>query len=166
MTDVLRLHCIQVDKMVFHYGFSDEPVAGLHCLLTMTRRRSGQLNCCLDLAAYLHLTRSGPCLSSSVSWNSASLSPLVTTAETAPMPRLRQRMCCRRGSTRGQPLRAPSSPSTESTSQSSDYHAGHYPDTRSGRGQVLGSGHRMGSLAPHFPTTSPSPTTRTVLFFL
>ena len=52
MTGVLRLHCIRVDKMTFRYGFSDEPIAGLHCLLTVTRRRSGQLNCCLDLVAY------------------------------------------------------------------------------------------------------------------
>ena len=161
MTSVLRLHCI--DKMEFRYGFSDEPVAGLHCLLTMMRRRSGQLNCCLDLAAYLHFSRSGPCLSSSVSWNYASPSPLVPTAETAPMPRLRQRMHCRRGSTKGQPLRAPSIPSTESSSQSSDYHAGHYPNTRSGRGRVSGSGHCMGSPAPHFPTASPSPTTGTAI---
>ena len=138
-------------------------VAGLQYLLTVTRRRS-QLNCCLDLGANLHFSRSGLCLSSSVSWNSASPSPLVPTAETAPMPHLHQRMHCRRGSTRGQPLCAPSSPSTESSSQSIDYHAGRYPDTRSGRGQVLGSGHRMGSPAPHFPTASPSPTTRTALF--
>ena len=116
MTGVLRLHCSRVDKMAFRYGFSDEPVAGLHCLLTVTRRRSGQLNCCLDLAAYLHFSQSRPCLSSSVSWNSASSSPLVPTAETTPMPRLRQRMCCHRGGTRGQPLRAPFSPSTESSS--------------------------------------------------
>ena len=150
--------------MAFRYGFLDEPVGGLHCLLTVTRRRSGQLNCCLNLAAYLHFSRSGPCLSSSISWNSASLSPLVPTTETAPMPRLCQRMHCHRGSTRGQPLHAPSSPSTESSSHSSDYHAGRYPDTRSGRGRVLGSGHRMGSPAPHFPTASPPPTMRTALF--
>ena len=134
MTSVLRVHFI--DKMEFRYGFSDEPVAGLHCLLTVMRRRSGQLNCCVDLAAYLHFSRSGPCLSSSVSWNYASPSPLVPTAsETAPMPHVRQRMRCRRGSTRGQLLRAPSSPSTElSSSQSNDYYAGCYPNTRSGRG--------------------------------
>ena len=172
MTDVLRCHCSPVDKMTFRYGFSDEPrplncrcspVAGLHCLLTVTGRRI-QLNCCLDLAANLHFSRSGLCLSSSVSWNPASPSRLVPTAETAPMPHLRQRMCCRRGSTRGQPLRTPSSPSTESSSHSSDYYAGCCPNTRSGRGRVLGSGHCMGSPAPHFPTASPSPTTRTALF--
>ena len=161
---VLRLHCIRVDKMAFRYGFSDEPVAGLHCLLTMTRRRSGQLNCCVDLATYLHFSQSGPCLSSSVFWNSPSPSPLVPTAETAPMPRLRHRMPHHRGSTRGQPLRAPSSPSTESSSQSSDYHAGRYPDTRSGQGRVVGSGHRMSSPAPHFPSASLSPTTCTTHF--
>ena len=138
--------------MAFLYGFSNEPVAGLHCLLIVTRRRSGQLNCCLDFAAYLHFSRSSLFLSSSVSWNSASPSPLVPTAsETTPMPRMRQRMRCRRGGTRGQPLHAPSSPSTKSSSHSSDYYVGHYPNTRSGRGQVLGSGHRMGSPAPHFP---------------
>ena len=75
-----------------------------------------------------------------------------------------QRMRCCSGRTRGQPLRAPSSPSTESSSHSSDYYAGRYPNTRSGQGQVLGSGHRMGSPAPHFPIASPSPTTRTALF--
>ena len=164
MTGVLRLHCSRVDKMAFCYGFSDEPVVGLHYLLTVTRRRSGQLNCCVDLATYLHFSRSVPCLSSSVSWNFASPSPLVPTAETAPMPHLHQRMCCRRGSNRGQPLRAPSSPSTKWSSQSSDYHAGRYPDTRSGRGRVLGSGHRMGSPTPHFPTASPSPR-RALCFF-
>ena len=81
------------------------------------------------------------------------------------MPRVRQRMRCRRGSTRGQLLRAPSSPSTElSFGQSSDY-AGRYPNTRSGRGRVVGSGHRMDSHAPHFPTaSSPSPTMRTAQF--
>ena len=73
-------------------------------------------------------------------------------------------MRCHRGSTRGQPLCAPSSPSTESSSHSSYYHAGCYPDTRSGQGRVLGSGHHMGSPAPHFPTASPSPTMCTVLF--
>ena len=132
----------------------------------MTRRRSGQLHCCLDLAAYLHFYRSGPCLSSSVSWNSASPSPLVPTAETAPMPPLRQRMHCCRGSTRGQPRCAPSSPSTESTSgQSSDYYLVRYPNTRSGRGRLVGSGHRMDSPAPGFPTaSSPSPTTCTAQF--
>ena len=136
MMGVLRLHCNWVDKMAFFYGFSDEPVTGLQFLLTVTRRRSGQLNCCVDLASYLHFSRSCPCLSSSISWNSASPSPLVPTAsETAPMPRVRQRMCSRRGSTRGQPLRAPSSPSTElSSGQSSDYYAGRYPNIRSGRG--------------------------------
>ena len=164
MTRVLRLHCSRVDKMAFRYGFSDETVAGLHCLLTVTRRRSGQLNCCLDLGAYLHFSQSGLCLSSSVSWNPTSLSRLVPIAKTAPMPRLRQRMCCRRGSTRGQPLHATSSPSTKSSSQSSDYYAGRYPNTRSGWGRVIGSGHRMGSPAPHFPTASPSPTTRNALF--
>ena len=164
MMSVLRLHCSRVNKMVFRYGFSDEPVAGLHYLLIVTRRRSGQLNCCLDLVAYLHFSRSGPCLSSSISWNFSSPSPLVPTAETAPMPRLRQRMRFRKGSTRGQPLRTPSSPSTESSSQSNDYHAGRYLDTRSGRGRVLGSSHCMGSPAPHFPTASPSPTTCTALF--
>ena len=125
MMGVLRCHCSQVDKMAFRYGFSDKPqplnckcslVAGLHCLLTVTRRRSGQLNCCLDLGANLHFSWSGLCLSSSISWNPASLSRLVPTAETAPMPRLHQRMNCQRGSPRGQPLRAPSSPSTESSS--------------------------------------------------
>ena len=100
MTGILRLHCSRVDKMAFRYGFSNEPVVGLHCLLTVTRRRSGQLNCCLDLVAYLHFSWSRLCLSSSVSWNSASSSPFVPTAsETAPMPRLCQRMRCRRGST-------------------------------------------------------------------
>ena len=105
-------------------------------------------------------------MSSYVSWNSTSSSPLVPTVETAPMPRLRQRMCFRRGSTRGQPLCTPSSPSTESSSgQSSDYYAGRYPNTRSGRGRVVGSGHRMDSPAPRFPTaSSPSPTTRTAQF--
>ena len=161
------MHCSRVEKMDFSYSFSNEPVAGLHCLRTVTIRRSGQLNCCLDLAAYLHFSRSGPCLSSSVSWNSASPSPLVPTApETAPMPRVRHRMRFRRGSTRGQPLRAPSSPSTESTSgQSSDYYVGRYPNTRSGWGRVVGSGHRMDSPTPRFPTaSSPSPTTRTAQF--
>ena len=61
---------------------------------------------------------------------------------------------------------APSSPSTESTSgQSSDYYAGRYPNTRSGRGRVVGSGHRMDSPAPRFPTaSSPSPMTHTAQF--
>ena len=112
----------------------------------------------------MHFSQSGLCLSSSVSWNPASPSHLVPTAEITPMPRVRQRMHCRRSSTRGQPLRAPSNTSTESSSHSSDYYAGRYPNTRSGRGRVLGSGHRMGSPAPHFPTASPSPTTRTALF--
>ena len=40
MTGVLRLHCSRVDIMAFCYGFSDELVAGLHCLLIVTRRRS------------------------------------------------------------------------------------------------------------------------------
>ena len=153
--------------MAFSYDFLDEPVVGLHCLLTVTTRRSGQLNCCLDLAAYMHLSRFCLCLSSSVNWNSASPSPLVPTApEIAPMPRVRHRMCCRRGSTRGQPRRAPSSPSTESnSSQSSDYYLCRYPNTRSGRGRLVGSGHRMDSPAPRFPTTSsPSPMTCTAQF--
>ena len=82
------------------------------------------------------------------------------------MPRVRHRMRCRRGSTTGQPLRAPSSPSTESTSgQSSDYYVGRYPNTRSGRGRLVGSGHCMDFPAPGFPTaSSPSPTTHTVQF--
>lgn len=167
MMGVLRFLCSWVDKMAFRYGFSDEPVAGLHCLLTVTRMRSGQLNCCVDLSAYLHFSRSHLCLYSFVSWNSASSSPLVPTAsETAPMPHLRQRMRCYRGSTRGQPLRAPSSPSTESSSgHCSDYYAGRYPNTRSGRGRVVGSGHHMDFPAPRFPTaSSPSPTTRTAQF--
>ena len=161
------MHYNRVEKMAFSYGLSDELVAGLHCLLTMTIRRSGQLNCCLDLAPYMHFSRFCLCLSSSVSWNFASSSPLVPTApETAPMPRVRHRMRCCRGSTRGQPLRAPSNPSTNLTSgQSSDYYAGRYPNTRSGQGRLVGSGHRMDSPAPCFPTaSSPSPTTRTAQF--
>ena len=172
---VLRCHGSRVDKMAFRYGFSDgtqplncrcSPVAGLHYLLTVTGRRS-QLNCCLGLGENLNFSRSGLCLSSSVSWNPASLSRLVPTAETAPMPRLRQRMRCRKGSTRGQPLRAPSSPSTDSSSgQSSDNYTGRYPNTRSGRGRIVGSGQRMHSPAPHFPTaSSPSKaTTRNAQF--
>ena len=140
-------------------------VAGLHCVLTVTRRRS-QLNCCLDLGANLYFSQSGLCLFSLVSWNPASPSRLVPTTETAPMPHLCQRMRCRKGSTGGQPLHAPSNPSTDSSSQSSDYYTGRYPNTRSGRGRVLGSGHRMGSPTPHFPTASPSPTTCTTFFFL
>ena len=80
------------------------------------------------------------------------------------MPRLHQRMRCRRGSTRGQPLCTPSNPSTKSFSHSIDYYVGRYPNTRSGQARVLGSSHRMGSPAPHFPTASPSLTTRTALF--
>ena len=153
--------------MAFSHGFSDKPIAGLHCLLTVTIRRSGQLNCYLDLAAYLHFSRFYLFLSSSVNWNSTSSSPLVpTTPEIAPMPRVRHRMRCRRGSTRGQSRRAPSSTSTEMTSgQSSDYYLGRYPNTRSGRGRLVASGHRMDSPAPGFPTaSSPSPTTRTAQF--
>ena len=161
------MHCRRVDKMAFSHGFSDKPVAGLHCLLTVTIRRSGQLNYCLDLAAYLHFSRSCLCLSSFVNCNSTSSSPLVPTApKIAPMPRMRHRMHCRRGSTRGQSRRAPSSTSTEMTSgQSSDYYLGRYPNTRSGRGQLVASGHRMDSPTPGFPiVSSPSPTTRTVQF--
>ena len=150
--------------MAFSHGFSDKPVAGLHCLVTVTIRRSGQRNFCLDFAAYFHFSRFCLCLSSSVNWNSAS-SSLVPTA-IAPMPRVRHRMRCRRGSTRGQSRRAPSSTSTEMTSgQSSDYYLGRYPNTRSGRDQLVASGHRMDSPAPGFPTaSSPSPTTRTAKF--
>ena len=130
-------------------------------------RRSGHLNCYLDLGENLHFSRSGLCLSSSVSWNPASPSRLVPTTETAPMPHLRQWMHCCRGRTRGQPLRAPSIPSTESSSgQSSDYYAGRYPNTMSGRGRIVGSCQRMHSPAPRFPTaSSPSmATTRTAQF--
>ena len=150
--------------MAFSHGFSDKPVAGLHCLLTVTIRRSGQLNFCLDFAAYLHFSQFCLCLFSFVNWNSASSSPLVPTApEIAPMPRVCHRMRCRRGSTRGQSRRAPSSTSTEMTSgQSSDYYLGRYPNTRSGRDRLVASGHRMDSPAPGFPTaSSPSPTMRT-----
>ena len=153
--------------MAFRHGFSDKPVAGLHCLVTATIRRSGQRNFCLDFAAYLHFSRFCLCLFSSVNWNSASSYPLVPTApEIAPMPRVRHRMHCRRGRTRGQPRRAPSNTSTESTSgQSSDYYLGRYPNTRSGRGRLVVSGHRMDSPTPSFPTvSSPSPTTRTAQF--
>ena len=49
--------------------------------------------------------------------------------------------------------------------QSSDYYLGRYPNTRSGRGRLVASGHRMDSPAPGFPTaSSPSPTTRTAQF--
>ena len=49
--------------------------------------------------------------------------------------------------------------------QSSDYYLGRYLNTRSGRGQVVGFGHRMDSPAPRFPTaSSPSPTMRTAQF--
>ena len=160
------MHCRRVDKMAFSHGFSDKLVARLHCLLTVTIRRSGQRNFCLDFAAYFHFSRFCLCLSSSINWNSASSSLVPTAPDIAPMPRVRHRMRCRRGSTRRQPRRAPSSPSIESTSgQSSDYYLGRYPNTRSGRGRLVASGHRMDSPAPGFPTaSSPSPTMHTVQF--
>lgn len=71
-------------------------------------------------------------------------------ASVSPMPRWRHRMRSRRG----HPRRAPSSPSSDSPSLSSDFSVGHYPHTRSGRGRLLASS--------HYPV--PSPSSGSVLF--
>lgn len=72
------------------------------------------------------------------------------TASVSPMPCRHHRMRSRRG----HPRRAPSSPSSDSPSPSSDFSVGHYPRTRSGRGCLLASS--------HYPM--PSPLSGSMLF--
>jgi len=50
------------------------------------------------------------------------------------MPRLRQRMSCRRGSSQGKAVCQASSSTTDSSTFGSDFHSDHYLATRSGRG--------------------------------
>ena len=84
------------------------PDAGLPNVRTVTSKRS-RLNYCLDFGDNLHFSHSGFCMLSSVSLNfhlpQSSVSPalpllLGPSVMTENMPRLRQRMRCRRGSTR------------------------------------------------------------------
>lgn len=99
---------------------------------------------------------SGPCLDdrlnclcfASVVARSCSHSAVAT----FDMPRLHHRMRCRRGT----PRRAPSSPSSISTSLSSDFITGHYPHTRSGRGRL--------HLPNHYPEPRPLDSTSSPTF--
>lgn len=54
------------------------------------------------------------------------------------MPKLRQRMGCKRGSSRGRVIRQPSSSTSDSSSYSSGFCSDRYPVTRSGRGRSRG----------------------------
>jgi len=62
------------------------------------------------------------------------------TAAPSQMPRVHQRMGCRRG----QPWRAPTSLSSDSPSLSSELFARCYPSTRNGRGRLRASRHHLG----------------------
>ena len=120
---------------------------------TVTGKRSS-LYCCLDFGEDLHLSLTGSCLLASFELRPHSPLPLLLllpsqfAASSESMPRLRHRMRCRRGSSRNQSRRPPSTPSTSSDPPShSDSHHSPHSD------RILHSGRRIHSTNPMPPPT-------------
>lgn len=113
----------------------------VHPYYRTTTGRRIHLSCCIELGEGLHLSRIGLCNQSTVTLDflftlllSNFVSPPPSSPSSLPttMPHLRHRMRCRRCSSRGRSQCTPSTSNSDSSSPSSDYFIGRYPNTRSG----------------------------------
>ena len=110
------------------------------------------ISCYIELGNGIHLSRNSLYNLKTTNFDllfnfftpcSASTHPHFPLSEKDTMPRLRHRMRCRRGGTKSYPWRTPSSSNSYSSSPSSEYFVGRYPNTRSGKGRSHSTCFRM-----------------------